>query len=111
MQHSVFESSIKYIAADGADGGYIRVVITPDVIEGKRTEKAVVTVYDNEGKKVTEFSSSDMTIKEFNRSISELKAEYGFYKCQSFGLREEAEKYVEQQKEEKTKKIRRQVSD
>lgn len=111
MQHSVFESSIKYIAADGADGGYIRVVITPDVIEGKRTEKAVVTVYDNEGKKVTEFSSSDMTIKEFNRSISELKAEYGFYKCQSFGLREEAEKYVEKQKEEKTKKVRRQVSD
>lgn len=111
MQANVFESSIRYIAADGADGGYVRVVITPDVIDGKRTEKAVVTVFDETGKEVSEISSQDMSIKEFNRSISELKAEYGFYKCHTFDSREEAEDFVAKQREEKVKKVRRQTSD
>lgn len=111
MQANVFESSIRYIAADGADGGYVRVVITPDVIDGKRTEKAVVTVFDETGKEVSEISSKDMSTKEFNRSISELKAEYGFYKCHTFDSREEAEGFVAKQREEKVKKVRRQTSD
>lgn len=111
MQANVFESSIRYIAADGADGGYVRVVITPDVIDGKRTEKAVVTVFDETGKEVSEISSKDMSTKEFNRSISELKAEYGFYKCHTFDSREEAEDFAAKQREEKVKKVRRQTSD
>ena len=111
MQANVFESSIRYIAADGADGGYVRVVITPDVIDGKRTEKAVVTVFDETGKEVSEISSKDMSIKDFNRCISELKAEYGFYKCHTFDSREEAEGFVAKQREEKVKKVRRQTSD
>ena len=111
MQANVFESSIRYIAADGADGGYVRVVITPDVIDGKRTEKAVVTVFDETGKEVSEISSKDMSTKEFNRCISELKAEYGFYKCHTFDSREEAEGFVAKQREEKVKKVRRQTSD
>ena len=111
MQANVFESSIRYIAADGADGGYVRVVITPDVIDGKRTEKAVATVFDETGKEVSEISSKDMSTKEFNRCISELKAEYGFYKCHTFDSREEAEGFVAKQREEKVKKVRRQTSD
>jgi hypothetical protein len=111
MQANVFESSIRYIAADGADGGYVRVVITPDVIDGKRTEKAVVTVFDETGKEVSEISSKDMSTKDFIRCISELKAEYGFYKCHTFDSREEAEGFVEKQREEKVKKVRRQTSD
>lgn len=111
MQANVFESSIRYIAADGADGGYVRVVITPDVIDGKRTEKAVVTVFDETGKEVSEISSKDMSTKDFNRCISELKAEYGFYKCHTFDSREEAEGFVAKQREEKVKKVRRQTSD
>ena len=111
MQANVFESSIRYIAADGADGGYVRVVITPDVIDGKRTEKAVVTVFDETGKEVSEISSKDMSTKEFNRCISELKAEYGFYKCHTFDSMEEAEGFVAKQREEKVKKVRRQTSD
>lgn len=111
IQHSVFESSIRYIAADGADGAYVRVVITPDIIDGKRTEKAVVTIFDKSGKEISEISSKDMTIKEFNRSISELKAEYGLYKCHTFDKREDAETFVGRQKEEKSKKVRRQTSD
>lgn len=111
IQHSVFESSIRYIAADGADGAYVRVIITPDIIDGKRTEKAVVTIFDKSGKEISEISSKDMTIKEFNRSISELKAEYGLYKCHTFDKREDAETFVGRQKEEKSKKVRRQTSD
>ena len=111
MQMGVFESSIRFIAADGADGAYIRVVITPDIIEGKRTEKAIVTVFDKSGKQLSEISSKDLSIKDFNRSISELKAEYGLYKCHSFDKREDAESFVEKQQEEKAKKVRRQVSD
>lgn len=111
MQANVFESSIRYIAADGADGGYVRVVITPDFIDGKRTEKAVVTVFDETGKEVSEISSKDMSSKDFNRCISELKAEYGFYKCHTFDSREEAEGFVAKQREEKVKKVRRQTSD
>ena len=111
IQHSVFESSIRYIAADGADGAYVRVVITPDIIDGKRAEKAVVTIFDKFGKEISEISSKDMTIKEFNRSISELKAEYGLYKCHTFDKKEDAETFVGRQKEEKTKKVRRQTSD
>ena len=82
-----------------------------DIIEGKRTEKAVVTVFDRSGKQLSEISSKDMSIKDFNRSISELKAEYGLYKCHSFDKREDAESFVEKQQEEKAKKVRRQVSD
>ena len=109
MQHNVFESSIKYITADGADGAYIRVVITPDMVEAKRTEKAVVTVYDKAGKAIREVSSGNISIKEFNRSISELKAEFGFYRCQVFDRRVAAEDFVKRQGEEK--KVKRQASD
>ena len=111
VQHSVFESSIKYVAADGADEAYVRVLITPDIIDGKRSEKAVVTVFDKTGKEISEISSKDMTIKEFNRNISELKAQYGLYKCHTFDKREDAESFVGRQREEKSKKVRRQTSD
>lgn len=111
VQHSVFESSIKYVAADGADEAYVRVLITPDIIDGKRSEKAVVTVFDKTGREISEISSKDMTIKEFNRNISELKAQYGLYKCHTFDKREDAESFVGRQREEKSKKVRRQTSD
>ena len=68
-------------------------------------------VFDETGKEVSEISSKDMSTKEFNRCISELKAEYGFYKCHTFDSREEAEGFVAKQREEKVKKVRRQTSD
>ena len=107
----VFESSIKYIAADGCDGAFIRVVITPDVIDGKRTEKAVLTVFDGKGRQVREVSSKDMTIKDFNKEVSELKAEFGLYRCHVFDGKERAQSFVDKQKEEKNKKISHTFSD
>ena len=101
----VFESSIKYIAADGADESYIRVVLTPEVIGGKRTEKAVVTVFDKDGNKTEEFSSADYSIQEFNGKLRELKDSFGLYRCHPFDRREEAESFVSRQSEKKNKKV------
>ena len=70
---------------------------------------AVVTVYDKAGKAIREVSSGNISIKEFNRSISELKAEFGFYRCQVFDRRVAAEDFVKRQGEEK--KVKRQASD
>ena len=82
VHQGVFESSIKYIAADGVDEGYIRVVILPDIVGGTRTVTATVSVYDKKGELVKEFSSKEANMKEFNQSISELKGDMGFYICQ-----------------------------
>ena len=111
LQHGVFESSVKYIAADGADGGYIRVVITPDIIDGKRTQSAVISVFDSNSVPVRDISSKDMSIRDFNHVISELKAEYGLYRCHVFGRKEDTEAFVSSQKEEKIKKTKRQTTD
>ena len=107
----VFESSIKYIAADGADGGFLRVVLTPEMIDGKRTEKAEVTVFDEKGSEVRAFSSNEMTAREFNQELSELKDSLGLYKCHTFDRKEEAEMYAEKQREEKGKKYSKKFTD
>ena len=111
LEHGIFESSIKYIAADGADGGYIRVVITPDIVEGKRSETASITVFDAEGRQSEYFSSKDMSIKEFNQRISDIKSDMGFYKCHVFDREDNAKNHAIKQKEEKNQKKRRRVSD
>ncbi len=111
LEHSVFESNIKYIAADGADGGYLRVVITPDFVDGKKTETASVTVMDSEGKQLDFFSSRDLSVKEFNQRINETKGDMGFYKCHIFDKEEDAKSYAVKQGEEKRQKSRRRVSD
>lgn len=64
VHQGVFESSIKYIAADGVDEGYIRVVILPDIVGGTRTVTATVSVYDKKGELVKEFSSKEANMKE-----------------------------------------------
>ncbi len=85
--------------------------MTPDMIDGKRTEKAVVTVFDKNGNAVNEFSSSDMTLKEFNRTIQEVKARYGLYKCRSFEKKEDAMVFMDKQQEVKHKRVSRTMSD
>lgn len=81
VHQGVFESSIKYIAADSVDDGYIRVVILPDIVGGTRTVTATVSVYGKNGELKKEFSSQETNVKEFNQNISELKADMGFYRC------------------------------
>ncbi|MCR5339257.1 MAG: hypothetical protein K6E75_11955, partial [Lachnospiraceae bacterium] len=106
--YNVFESSIRYIAADGADGGFIRAVIMPEEINGKKTERADITVFDADGNIVSEFSSKDMNAKEFNRKLSDLKAGMGLYRCHSFDTKEKAAAFARDQREAK-KRVRGQM--
>ena len=100
VHQGVFESSIKYIAADSVDDGYIRVVILPDIVGGTRTVTATVSVYGKNGELKKEFSSQETNVKEFNQNISELKADMGFYRCHSA---DEARVLMKAQEEKKEK--------
>ena len=103
VHQGVFESSIKYIAADGVDEGYIRVMILPDIVGGTRTVTATVSVYDKKGELVKEFSSKEANMKEFNQSISELKGDMGFYRCHIFDSADGARAFMKAQEEKKEK--------
>lgn len=103
VHQGVFESSIKYIAADSVDDGYIRVVILPDIVGGTRTVTATVSVYGKIGELKKEFSSQETNVKEFNQNISELKADMGFYRCHIFDSADEARVLMKAQEEKKEK--------
>lgn len=103
VHQGVFESSIKYIAADSVDDGYIRVVILPDIVGGTRTVTATVSVYGKNGELKKEFSSQETNVKEFNQNISELKADMGFYRCHIFDSADEARVLMKAQEEKKEK--------
>ena len=109
--YGVFESGIRYIAADGADGGYLRVVIMPEEIAGKKTERADITVFDASGHEKAAFSSKDMTAKDFNARLNDLKAGMGLYRCHSFDTKEKAVDFVSDQSEKKARRSRAQTSD
>lgn len=103
VHQGVFESSIKYIAADSVDDGYIRVVILPDIVGGIRTVTATVSVYGKNGELKKEFSSQETNVKEFNQNLSELKADMGFYRCHIFDSADEARALMKAQEEKKEK--------
>lgn len=103
VHQGVYESSIKYIAADSVDDGYIRVVILPDIVGGTRTVTATVSVYGKNGELKKEFSSKEANVKEFNQNISELKADMGFYRCHIFDSADEARALMKAQEEKKEK--------
>lgn len=103
VHQGVFESSIKYIAADSVDDGYIRVVILPDIVGGTRTVTATVSAYDKNGKLIKEFSSKEVNVKEFNQNLSELKADMGFYRCHIFDSADGARAFMKAQEEKKEK--------
>lgn len=103
VHQGVFESSIKYIAADSVNDGYIRVVILPDIVGGTRTVTATVSVYDKNGELKKEFSSKEANMKEFNQNISELKADMGFYRCHIFDSADKARALMKAQEEKKEK--------
>ena len=103
VHQGVFESSIKYIAADGVDEGYIRVMILPDIVGGTRTVTATGAVYDGKGELIKEFSSKEANMKEFNQSISELKDDMGFYRCHIFDRADGARAFMKAQEEKKEK--------
>lgn len=82
-EYGILASDMKYITAKDMDDVIIRVVTTPDVIDGKNTVTTTVTVLSNDEKVIKEISSKDYESKAFNEALFELSTEYGLRDCQT----------------------------
>lgn len=114
--YGVFASRLVYITADDNSQTMLRVMTTPDVIDGKNTVTTTVSVLNADGEVLEEFTSKEMSAKEFNKAVNDVKYEYGFYQCHiheseltgADALEEETIKQAEQEKDaEAPKKGRR----
>lgn len=79
--YGIYATRLVMITADGVDDVKIRVMTTPDTVDGKATVVTTVTVLDQKEKVIEEFSSRDVSSKEFNSLVNEVKYTYGFEKC------------------------------
>ena len=79
--YGIFATRLVMITADGVDDVKIRVMTTPDTVDGKATVVTSVTVLDQKENVIEEFSSRDVSSKEFNSLVNEVKYTYGFEKC------------------------------
>lgn len=60
---------------------YIRVLTLPAVINGRNSVATTVTVMSKAGTELEEFSSEEMTAKEFNQKIKDIRKNYGIRSC------------------------------
>ena len=81
--YNILASDIKYITAKGVDDVTIRVITTPEVIDGKTTVATTVTVLGENNHVIREISSNTMEAKAFNEAIFEFADEYGLKECQT----------------------------
>ncbi|MFR4145033.1 MAG: hypothetical protein ACLT1J_00975 [Mediterraneibacter gnavus] len=58
------------------DGIVVRVLTTPDLVNGKTTITTTVTVLDKNNKVLEEICSKDLDAKAFNKAIFEIAEEY-----------------------------------
>lgn len=79
-QFGIFTSDLKYITLENNEDVVIRVMITPDMREGKPAISTTIAVMEN-GNVIRELFSKDMSEKEFNKAIYEIQDEYGIKKC------------------------------
>ena len=82
-EYGIFASDMKYITAKDVEDIIVRVVTTPDVIDGKNTVTTTVTVLTNDEKVVKEISSKYLDAKAFNDALFELSTEYDLRECQT----------------------------
>lgn len=80
--YNIFSSDIRYITAKDVNGITVRVMTTPEVIDGKTTVATTVTVLGEDNQVIKEISSNNMEAKAFNEAIFELADEYGLRECQ-----------------------------
>ena len=79
-KYGICASDIKFIQAENCDVT-IRVMTIPAVKDGKPSVESEITVIDKDDRTIKEFSSENMTEKEFNQCIYEVQSEYGIKKC------------------------------
>ena len=82
-EYGILSSDMKYITAKDVDDVIIRVITTPDVIDGKNTISTTVTVLSNDESVIKEISSRNYDAKAFNEALFELSTEYGLRDCQT----------------------------
>lgn len=81
--YGIFASDVKYIIAKGNSDVVVRVMTSPDVIDGKATVSTTITVMNERDEVLREISSKDCNPKEFNDAIFEIANEYGLKECQT----------------------------
>jgi len=86
--YGIYATRLVMITADGVDDVKIRVMTTPDTVDGKATVVTTVAVLDQKEKVIEEFSSRDVSSKEFNSLVNEVKYAYGFEKCHVSDIKE-----------------------
>lgn len=82
-EYGIYVSHIKYITAKDKEDIIVRVITTPDVVDGKNTVTTTVTVMTNDEKSIKEVSSRNMDAKAFNDALFKLSSEYGLRDCQT----------------------------
>lgn len=81
-EYSVLTSDIRYITAKGVDDITIRVVTTPELMDGKITVDTTLTVLNGHETASEKLSSKDMKAKDFNNAVFTLAKKYGLKECQ-----------------------------
>ncbi|MDD3240012.1 MAG: relaxase/mobilization nuclease domain-containing protein [Lachnospira sp.] len=79
-EYGIYTTRLVYITAEDSDYR-IRVMTTPDIVDGKEMVTTTVTVLDSKKTVVEEFSSNNIDAKEFNQMIAMAKESYGFDTC------------------------------
>ena len=80
-EYGIYTTRLVMITAEDVSDYKIRVMTTPDTVDGRTTVVTTVTVLDQTGNVLEEFSSRDVNSKEFNSLVNEVKYTYGFEKC------------------------------
>lgn len=103
--YGVFASRLAYITAEDNTDTIVRVVTTPDIMDGKNTVTTTVCMLSFDGEVLEEISSAHMSAKEFNKAINEMKYQYGFMQCKAHGSEDAALKQIGKNKISKTNKV------
>ena len=99
--YGALSTRLAYIVSGKNTDVKIRVLTTPDVIDGKVSVTTSVSVIGKDGKVIDEFVSNDMDAKTFNKKINETAATYNFRNCYVMDSEDEADRFIsEHQKPE-----------
>lgn len=82
-EYGTFASDVRYITAKNEDEIVVRVLTTPDLVNGKTTITTTVTVLDKNNKVLKEICSKDLDAKAFNKAIFEIAEEYKLKDCKT----------------------------
>lgn len=82
-EYGIFASDVRYITAKNEDEIVVRVLTTPDLVNGKTTITTTVTVLDKNNKVLKEICSKDLDAKAFNKAIFEIAEEYKLKDCKT----------------------------